>query len=377
LVCDDRAGFALLIKAYLFMNRIIIFLLFLVAVIACDSETKNPDYLPKATGKPGDLILIMDSAQWKGPLGKEVRRIFEAAVPGLPQDEPMFKVVWVHPSKGITLLTQIRNLVYVFTLDQQTKGSRVLQRDFSPETLNKIKSDTSFYLSTRKDEYSKGQEVMYLFGATEESLIKHLRANKENIIEHFNTAERKRLEADLFKVKSTAGVAAFLRKEQQCELRVPVGYRLADKQDDFVWLRFMNSAIDKDVFITWKPYTSEYQMLPDSIIAWREAVARRYLFEDPENPISYLVTEQEDAVVHARQVSLNKRFAMEVRGLWRTNTRTMGGPFVGYSLIDEPRGLLYYIEGFAYAPGMDKREMIRELETILRTFKTSADIKKE
>ena len=69
---------------------------------------------------------------------------------------------------------------------------------------------------------------------------------------------------------------------------------LLTKQDDFIWLRQIESNRDKDVFITWKPYTSEYQLLPDSVIEWRDAVAKKYLYEDPENPISYLVTEKEE-----------------------------------------------------------------------------------
>ena len=43
---------------------------------ACNKE--NPDYLPKANGKPGEIVLIVDSMEWKGPLGTELRNIFHA-----------------------------------------------------------------------------------------------------------------------------------------------------------------------------------------------------------------------------------------------------------------------------------------------------------
>lgn len=356
------------------MNRIIIAILLLIGASSCGKREKlDSKYLPKATGKPGDIILIMDSVQWRGELGTELRKIFRAEVAGLPQPEPMFNLVWVHPSR-LKLLTQIRNLVYVFSLDQTTEGSKRLFRDFTPETLDKIKNDTSFYRFTRKDEYAKGQEVMYLFGSTQENLIRHIRRDKQQIIDYFNTAEQKRLEKNLFATKSTQGVASFLRKEQNVEIHVPVGYMLADKQDDFVWLRQMEAERDKDIFITWKPYESEYQLLPDSVVAWRDATAKKYLYEDPENPISYLVTETVNFDVKARQVKLNNHFAMEIRALWKTNTNTMGGPYVGYALVDQGKGRIYYIEGFAYAPGKDKREIIRELETILGTFRTSDDL---
>jgi len=353
---------------------IFIFFITAFALFAACSKEKNSEYLPKATGKPGEIVLIVDSVQWKGRLGSELKKIFRAEVPGLPQDEPMFNVIWVHPEKNLRLLTQLKNLVYVFTLDQKTKGSKVLIQGFGPETITKIQRDTSFYLSTVKDEYAKGQEVMYLFGDTEENLILHLKKNGKQIIDYFNDLEKQRLATSLF--KSTQGVTATLRREQKIEIKIPGGYRLADKQSDFVWLRQIDPDKDKDIFITWKPYESEYQLLPDSIIAWRDATAKKYLFEDPENPISYLVTETEDADVWAKQVNFNKHFAMEIRGLWRTNNRTMGGPFLGYAIADQPQGLLYYIEGFAFAPGKDKREFMRELETILWSFKPSSDLTK-
>lgn len=352
--------------------------LILIAAFAsfqCSSD-KNEAYLQKATGQAGDILLVMDSVQWRGELGKEVRRVFQAEVPGLPQAEPMFNVIWVHPSKGFTTLTKMRNLVYVFTMDQQTSGSRTMRQGFSEETLKRINADTTFTLSTQTNEYARGQEVMYLMHRTEEGLIRYLQTHRQNIIDYFNRTERRRMKNEILGTRSTQGVTDFLREEQQIEISVPVGYRLADKTSDFVWLRNMTAETDKDVWITWKPYESEYQLLPDSLVAWRNETCRKYLYEDPARPETFLLTEEENARVTARQVRLNNHFAMEIRGLWRSNIYTMGGPFLGYALVDEPRGILYYIEGFAYAPGKDKREMMRELETILWTFKTSGDLKK-
>lgn len=357
--------------------RLYLPLILIAAIVSfqCSSD-KNEAYLQKANGKAGDVLLVMDSVQWRGELGKEVRRIFQAEVPGLPQAEPMFNVLWVHPSKGFTMLTKMRNLVYVFTMDQDTQGSRIIRDQFSEETLKRINADTTFTLTTQSNEYARGQEVMYLMHRTEEGLIRYLQTHRQNIIDYFNRTERQRISREILGTRSTQGVADFLREEQQIELRVPVGYRLADKTGDFVWLRNMTAETDKDIFVTWKPYESEYQLLPDSLIAWRNETCKKYLYEDPARPETFLLTEEENAKVTARQMRLNNHFAMEIRGLWRSNVYTMGGPFLGYALVDEPRGILYYIEGFAYAPGKDKREMMRELETILWTFKTSAELKK-
>ena len=100
-------------------------LLFLVPVLLSSCNTKtNPEYLPKATGSPGDIIIIIDSTQWRGPLGDALREVLQGEVQGLPRKETYFNLIPAHPSAKIELLTQIRNLMYVFTLDENTPGSR-------------------------------------------------------------------------------------------------------------------------------------------------------------------------------------------------------------------------------------------------------------
>ena len=59
---------------------------------------------------------------------------------------------------------------------------------------------------------------------------------------------------------------------------------------------------------------------------------------------------------------------IEHRGLWKLKNNIMGGPFVSYVMASKDRKSIFYIEGFVAAPGKDKRELIRELEVILKTF---------
>ena len=72
-----------------------------------------------------------------------------------------------------------------------------------------------------------------------------------------------------------------------------------------------------------------------------------------------------------REINWSGKYAVEMRGLWKTNVLSMGGPFMGYALVDEKKGVFYYIEGFTYSPGKEQREIMRELETILLSFKVN------
>jgi hypothetical protein len=55
----------------------------------------------------------------------------------------------------------------------------------------------------------------------------------------------------------------------------------------------------------------------------------------------------------------------------------MGGGFLSYTFVDEALGRLYYVEGFIYCPGKKKRAYIREIEAILKTFRTVSEVKQK
>ena len=74
---------------------------------------------------------------------------------------------------------------------------------------------------------------------------------------------------------------------------------------------------------------------------------------------------------YTQEINLNGNYAFELRGLWKLSDISAGGPFVSYTTVDEKLGRLYYIEGYVYRPSDDKRDWIREMDTILQTFQTS------
>jgi hypothetical protein len=64
----------------------------------------------------------------------------------------------------------------------------------------------------------------------------------------------------------------------------------------------------------------------------------------------------------------NGEYLVELRGLWRLENAFMGGPFISHTILDEKNNRIVTVEGFVYAPSLDKRNYVRELEAILQTF---------
>lgn len=355
------------------MNSILIGTIFSVTIGCNGTDTEN---LPPASGLSGDMYLVMDSTQWKGPLGAVLDSLFSLEMIGLPREEPIFKMRWIDPRKLNFVLKQRRNLIFAVTLDKRTTGANMLRNLFTAQSLEKIKTDPSSYVLTTSDVFAKDQEVMYLYGKSEKELIANIRSKGHFLIEHFNRKEKERLSVSLFKAGQVVGISDWMIKNMNCNIKVPFGYKLVINKEDFLWVRQINTADDKDIFVTSTPYQSQDQFKKDYLIDFRDKVCKKYLFEDPEVLNSYLLTETTVPFipVTTKEVSINGHYAVEMRGLWRANNFSMGGPFVSYALVDETKGKFYYIEGFTFSPSKDQREIMRELETILSTFQTSEEL---
>jgi hypothetical protein len=347
-------------------------------LFACSSDdNKDGSNLPPATGISGDIYLVMDSTQRMGPAGKLIDSLFTSEMAGLPRTEANYNMLWIDPRKLNMVLKQRRNMIFAVSLDKKSSGAQKIKAMFTPESITKINQEPDFFMKTTSHVFAKGQEVMYLFGRNENELIANIAKNSKRILGHFDRVERERLKKQLYKSGQVKGVSSLLQKNFNCDLLIPFGFKLVQHNDEFLWARQINSRDDRDIFVARKKYTSPNEFKRENLIAFRNEICQKYLFDDPDQPDSYVVTETTVPFipVTADTVNFNKHFAMELRGLWKTNTSTMGGPFVGYAVVDEGTGYFYYVEGFIYAPSKSQRELVREIETILSTFRTSDDLK--
>lgn len=346
-----------------------IILIFLsAALFSCEGggSSNGQSTKPKARGTAGEIVLAIDSTKWAGPVGDELREIFEADLPGMLRSESMFKVHRVDPRAMTRMLKMYTNVVYVTTFDDKRGGSQVINAQFTKESKEKASADPSLYSLRMEDEYAIGQEVLYLFGNTEEELIANLRKNKDRLQNLFEVRERGRLEKPLFARKNSAAEHA-ARTKLGIQIQAPASYQIAKSTDDFLWLRSPTPTErrpDISVFFYETDYRSEEQTFPANILALRDSIAREHIFGDPEDINSYVVSEKQIPPAF-RNMVINDNFTVEIRGTWKTNNLSMGGTYLGYLMVDQAKGKLYYMEGFVYFPNESHRDALREIQTIL------------
>ena len=147
-------------------SRYLLLFLSIALISSCDFEkaAKMKANLPKANGKPGQIIVVMDSAQWEGGVGKAVRSTFHEQVEYLPRDESKFSLSHIDPTDFQSILKKQKNIIFVTVLSDKSKGNRKLKKYFTEESLEMIEKDPSLFMYAKKDEFAKGQEVLHLFG---------------------------------------------------------------------------------------------------------------------------------------------------------------------------------------------------------------------
>lgn len=72
---------------------------------------------------------------------------------------------------------------------------------------------------------------------------------------------------------------------------------------------------------------------------------------------------------YSKEINFNGIYAIETRCLWKVEGDFMGGPFINYTYIDEKNNRVIMLDGYLYSPRKPKRDLLKQLEAILYTYK--------
>jgi hypothetical protein len=325
------------------MNKLILLLLML-PILSC-STTDRPRK-PSASGKTGEMLIVMPKAKWDGYAGEIIQNTFMSHVPMLPQAEPQFNLVPVESNNFAKLFETHRNIFFV---------------EFDPSL------DRGRIEATR-DVWSYPQMVIRVKVPNEDVLERLMKNNQQQFIGYYLATERERL-INAYSRMVNNQARNLVRNNLGLDITVPEGYFVASHDDNFVWLRQTGTREDVDlgIMIHLFPYTNpDKDFSEQAIWSRRNAMTRKYI---PGNfPDTYMTTYPDIPPIF-REINFNDKYAMEARGLWRVQGDFMGGPFVNITFVDENKGRLVMIDGFVYAPKYDKRDYMRQVEALMHSIK--------
>lgn len=313
-----------------------------MALVLASCGDANRTMLPNVSGKAGEVIVVMDKNGWDGNLGNEVRELLAADYPFLPQKEPTFSLVNIAPNGFADLFKVHRNLIFFH--------------------VGVAPADTGMVYRT--DVWAHPQCVIQLSAVDEDNAIRLLRANGERIVNTFEQAERDRIMANSKKYEAL-GIAPAVRELTGGSPCFPNGYKLLKQTDDFIWIADVKQYTNQGVFVYRYPASDKENFTEESIVSHRNEFLKKYVPGMFDN--TYMTTSEYETPQVTFIRFRGRQFA-ETRGYWEVQNDFMGGPFVSHSFYSRDGRDIIVLDGFVYAPKYDKRQYLREVESILYSF---------
>jgi len=324
------------------MKKLILPFFIALSVVFVSCSTQGGRVLPSASGKVGELIVVVDNAIWNGAYGDSIRSVFGGAQPMLPQKEPFFDMMQVHIHNFSKLFQTHRNIVRCVVSDS-------------------VKVDR---IDVKRNVWSNDQLFLEVMASTEEGLFALLKENKKTLLYRILHTDRKRIQKYYGSIRDLA-IAKKLKERYQLDMIVPEGYQVMKKDTNFMWLQYETTEMIQGLLIYRRPYTDTAQYNLNAMVNLRDSIAKLYV--PGPTPDSYMSTYKR-TMPEFTAVRHNKKYSAELRGLWEVKNDFMGGPFISLTSMDSARNLLT-IEGFVYAPKYNKRNYLRQLEAIIYSAK--------
>lgn len=310
------------------------------AAMSCKESGKGKSMLPAVSGATNEILVITNPALWKGAVGDSVRRYFGQPQLGLPQEEPLFDLLSLPPASFDKNVKSHRNVLMISISNQVDSASVVFQE--SP--------------------WARSQKLFKISAPDQEEFFRIFDAYKEQIINVFLKAERDRL-VNVYKKTPDAKIFNTFKNKYHLLLYSPGGYTINKDTNDFVWISAETRVDSKGVIFFQEAYESESQLNVQVILDRTNEELKKYI--PGPLPATWMALDLEVPYSVANYNYQGKYYAIQIRGLWTVVNDFMAGPYVLNVVLDTDNNRIIYMMGYVYAPDGKKRNMLRQVESIL------------
>jgi len=328
------------------MKRILTYLFMAMAaisLISCSDAKRKQALLPNISGKAGEVIVVIDKGQWEGAVGTVLRDSLACECPFLPQSEPLYTLVNVAPN-GFTQMFQIhRNIIIVNIKPDVTEPGVVFKNDV----------------------WARPQCFIRINAADSDTAVKLIKENSSNMTAVLEQAERDRVIANTKKYEELS-LAPVVTEMVGGSPHFPSGYKIKKKTEDFIWIEYNPQYVTQGVLIYKYPVVDGEQMMDlDNILENSNRMLMNNVPGMFDNTYMTISDFARPSIEYKKYKGLD--FA-EIRGFWEVENDFMGGPFVSHAFYSKDGKEVIVLQGFVYAPKYDKRQYLRQVESVIYSF---------
>ena len=303
-----------------------------------------------SSGRAYELLVVVDHGVWDRAAGRALHDALDADMPGLPQSEPSFRIMYTSPKDYDSTLKLIRNIIIVDIQDIYTKAS----------------------FKYAKDVYANPQMILTIQAPNEEEFEKFVKENRQTIINFFTRAEMNRQITSLEK-KHSNFISNKVDSLFGCDIWLPAELTNSKTGEDFFWASTNTGTADRNFVMYSYPYTDKDTFTKEYFVHKRDSVMKANIPGFKEGV--YMSTDS--LLTDVRPINVQNSYTMEARGLWRMKGDFMGGPYVSHTRLDEKNQRIITAEIFVYSPDKMKRNLVRQMEASLYTLKLPNEVQQK
>ncbi len=324
------------------MNKKLFLVLSVVSFLYFSCKKQDDRLVRKATGKINTIAVIIDDQLWNGEIGESIRNKFASPVIGLPQEEPLFTINQYPVKLMEGFMTDSRTIIVV-----------------------KKENKTKFEIN--KNQYASPQNVFHISGKTNAAILEIIEKNTPQIIQIIKETEI--VESQRINKQSLMN-PIIIKNKFRISLQVPYGYSYALQNTKFLWLKKEIISGNTSILIYEVPINSikKGSNIVSNIVKTRDSIGNLYIRGTELD--TQMITE-EGYSPYLFKLKLDGKEAYETRGTWELKNDFMSGPFVNYAIVDQDHNRMLILEGFCYSPSKAERDLMHELEAILKSIRIS------
>ena len=323
------------------MNRFFSLVFAVLALVSCKSSQKA--LLPNVSGKAGEVLVVIEKNDWEGAVGNAARDLLACDCPWFLMREPLYSLSNVTHGGFADIFKVHRNIVF-FDIDPMVAETGVK------------------YLH---DVWASPQAVVKIAAPDAQTAVDLIGKEGAKISAFIEQAERDRVIRNTLRYEEKE-LAAMVEEIFGGCLHFPTGYQFKKKTSDFIWIADEKQYTIQGVFVYRYPALgTKDDFSRANIVAHRNEVLRNNVPGMFENTYMTTGTLPTPSVEYLKYQG--RAFA-QTRGYWEVANDYMGGPFVSHSFYS-PDGIYVIVcDAFVYAPKYDKRQYLRQVESLLYSW---------
>lgn len=317
---------------------------FLSLVIFCclilNSCYENEKSIKQPSCAINSLAIAINDQLWNGEIGDSLRKKFAAPVYGLQQEEPLF-TIQQFPIK-------------LFEANKDSNTNLIL-----------IKKEEKSSYKLIQNRYMEPQNLVVISGKSISEILNYIEINGDSLVAVFRETEIKRSQ-DL--IRENVLNDEKIRKRFKITLDVPSTFQYVLEKPNFIWLKKEILSGNTSILVYKVPFKTllKDDNIVNNIISMRDIFGSRYIKGKDKN--TRMITEESYAP-YFNTTTIDQKRAYETKGTWELKGDYMSGSFINYAIMNRKKREFIIIEGFCYAPSTSKRDLMMELEAIIKSAK--------